>query len=225
MSSPGSSVVVIASSSARCSMRSSSRSPVWAIRAGTYLYNSLADLDAGQPALYARVLDGNDQRAGTTSGALYLADAWRVTPSLQIVYGGRIEGTRLAGVPAANDSVANAFARRTDVWPNQLRVAPRIGFHVPAWQCRRDSCRHREGRSRCVPRDRSHGVDRCGRQRHRSRRRAAPGGLHRCGRASTGLVSLRRRHRRCSDGMHRSDPSHHRGTADRVVVRRGIRRA
>jgi len=95
---------------------------------GTYLYNSLADLEAGQPALYARILDGDDQRAGTTSGALYLADAWRVTPSLQIVYGGRIEGTRLGGVPAANDSVASAFARRTDVWPSQLRVAPRIGF-------------------------------------------------------------------------------------------------
>lgn len=97
-------------------------------QAGTYVYNSLADLDAAQPALYARTLGGAEQRAGTTTGGLYLADAWRVSPSLQVVYGGRVESTRLSGVPAANPAVAAAFGRRTDAWPRQVRVAPRLGF-------------------------------------------------------------------------------------------------
>lgn len=95
---------------------------------GTYLYNSLADLDEGRAALFARTLDGTDQRAGTNSGALYLADAWRVTPSLQIVYGGRLEGTRLPGAPTNNAAVAAAFGTRTDRWPSDRRVTPRVGF-------------------------------------------------------------------------------------------------
>lgn len=95
---------------------------------GTFLYNSLADLDAARPALYARVIGANTQQAGTTTGGLYLADAWRVSPSLQVVYGARLEATRLAGVPAANAAVAQAFGARTDAWPTDVRATPRVGF-------------------------------------------------------------------------------------------------
>ncbi|MBL0939994.1 MAG: TonB-dependent receptor [Gemmatimonadaceae bacterium] len=95
---------------------------------GTFVYNSLADLEAGQPALYARVLNGTDQRAGTTTGGLYLADAWRVTPSLQVVYGGRAEATWLSGVPKHNPAVAQAFGVNTNDWPSDVRFTPRVGF-------------------------------------------------------------------------------------------------
>ncbi len=95
---------------------------------GTFLYNSLADLSAARPALYARVLGTNTQQAGTTTGGLYLADAWRASPSLQVVYGARLEGTRMAGVPAANSAVAQAFGARTNAWPTDLRITPRVGF-------------------------------------------------------------------------------------------------
>jgi len=95
---------------------------------GTFLFNSLSDLDANRPALYARVLGRNTQQAGTTTGGLYLADAWRVSPSLQVVYGSRLEATRLSGLPAANGAVAQAFGARTDVWPTDVRLTPRVGF-------------------------------------------------------------------------------------------------
>jgi hypothetical protein len=95
---------------------------------GTYLYNSLADLESGQPALFARTLYGSNQRAGTNSAALYVGDAWRYSPSLQLVYGARIETTRLPGSPSLNASVQQAFGRRTDRWPTDLRITPRVGF-------------------------------------------------------------------------------------------------
>lgn len=95
---------------------------------GTYLYNSLADLDAARPALYVRALNGTSQRAGTNSAALYLGDAWRVSPSLQVVFGARLEGTQLPGVPAANPEVERTFGVRTDRWPTDVRVTPRLGF-------------------------------------------------------------------------------------------------
>ncbi|MCA0377610.1 MAG: carboxypeptidase regulatory-like domain-containing protein [Gemmatimonadetes bacterium] len=95
---------------------------------GTYLYNSLADFTAARPALYARTLNASSQRAGATTAAVYVGDAWRVNPSLQVVYGTRIERTTLPGVPARNVAVEQAFGRRTDAWPTDVRVTPRIGF-------------------------------------------------------------------------------------------------
>lgn len=97
-------------------------------QSGTFVYNSLAELDAGRPALYARALGGTDQRAGATTGGLYVADAWRASPSLQVVYGARLEATRLAGTPANNPAVAQAFGVRTDAWLTDFRVTPRVGF-------------------------------------------------------------------------------------------------
>jgi outer membrane receptor protein involved in Fe transport len=95
---------------------------------GTYVYNSLADLDANRPALFARALNGTSQRAGTNSGALYVGNAWRASPSLQLVFGARLETTRLPGAPAANTAVEQAFGVRTNRWPTDVRVTPRFGF-------------------------------------------------------------------------------------------------
>ncbi|MCC6242885.1 MAG: TonB-dependent receptor [Gemmatimonadaceae bacterium] len=95
---------------------------------GTYLYNSLADLDSARPALFVRSLNGTSQRAGTNSAAVYVGDAWRVSPSLQVVYGARVEGTKMPGVPALNRDVEQTFGIRTDRWPTDLRVTPRLGF-------------------------------------------------------------------------------------------------
>jgi hypothetical protein len=97
-------------------------------QSGTYLYNSLAELDAGRPALYARVLNGTNQRAGTNTFGLYVGDAWRYSGSLQLVYGARVETTRLPGVPAANAAVQQTFGQQTNRWPSDVRVTPRFGF-------------------------------------------------------------------------------------------------
>lgn len=95
---------------------------------GTFLYNSLGEFQLGQPALFARTLSSPAQHAAINSAALYVGDAWRVTPSLQIVYGARLEGSQLPGAPANNLAVETAFGRRTSEWPTQVQLSPRVGF-------------------------------------------------------------------------------------------------
>jgi len=95
---------------------------------GTFIYNSLADLDAGQPALFARTLAAPDRNSGTNNAALYLGDAFRYSPSLQLVYGARLEGTALPSAPGRNPAVEAAFGRRTDEWPTEVAIVPRFGF-------------------------------------------------------------------------------------------------
>jgi hypothetical protein len=97
-------------------------------QAGTYVYNSLADFGADRPALFARTLGGTDQRAGATTASAWLADAWRASPSLQVVYGARLETTQLAGAPSENAAVAQAFGLRTNAFPRDWRITPRVGF-------------------------------------------------------------------------------------------------
>ena len=46
-------------------------------RYGTFLFNSLSDLDSGKAALYARTLAGKDNFAGSDNAAVYLGDAYR----------------------------------------------------------------------------------------------------------------------------------------------------
>lgn len=95
---------------------------------GVFLYNSLADLEANAPALYARSYLGSRESSGSDNAALYLGDAWRHSPSLQVVYGVRVEGTRVAGAPEENSSVAALFGRHTGAFPSELHASPRIGF-------------------------------------------------------------------------------------------------
>ncbi|HXT17199.1 MAG TPA: carboxypeptidase-like regulatory domain-containing protein [Gemmatimonadaceae bacterium] len=112
-----------------------SRSTIGAInnRFGTFIYNSLADFDAGHPALFARTLSGADQSAGSNNGALYLGDAYRHSATLQFVYGVRAEATRLPNAPADNPAVSQAFGRSTSDWPTDFAITPRFGFTYLIW--------------------------------------------------------------------------------------------
>jgi hypothetical protein len=112
-----------------------SRSEIGAVpnRYGTFLYNSLADFDAGHPALFARTLAGVDQSAGSDNAALYLGDAYRHSATLQFVYGLRAEATRLPNAPAENPILASAFGRSTSSWPTDFRITPRVGFTYLFW--------------------------------------------------------------------------------------------
>jgi hypothetical protein len=111
------------------------RSTVGAVpnRYGTFLFNSLADYDAGRPALFARTLSGVDQSSGADNMALYLGDAFRHSATLQITYGIRAEVTRLPGAPVENPQVTRAFGHSTADWPSDFRVTPRAGFTYLIW--------------------------------------------------------------------------------------------
>jgi hypothetical protein len=97
-------------------------------RLGTYTFNSLADLEANQPAMFTRTLSPR-VRAGTgVSSALYIADTWRKSRSLQLTFGARLERSRFDGAPAYNPEVERLFGRRTDDIPTEVHASPRIGF-------------------------------------------------------------------------------------------------
>jgi hypothetical protein len=93
---------------------------------GTFFYNSVADLQSGSPSFYARTLSGRVDPSGTTNGAIYLGDAWRYNSSLQLVYGVRIEGTRLDG-SSNNPAASAAFGREVGNYPTEIHASPRLG--------------------------------------------------------------------------------------------------
>ncbi|MEP6989493.1 MAG: carboxypeptidase regulatory-like domain-containing protein, partial [bacterium] len=97
-------------------------------RYGTFLFNSLADFEANTPSQFTRTVSGRDRIAGSNNAALYLGDAWRKSPRVQLVYGLRFEGTRFPQSPAYNPEVDTLFSRRTDHSPTELHASPRVGF-------------------------------------------------------------------------------------------------
>ncbi len=95
---------------------------------GTYFYSSLQGLADNQPAEFTRTL-APAIRAGTSeNAAFYLGDIWRIGRVLQLTYGARVEGATESGAPAFNPLVDSLFGRRTDHFPSELSVSPRMGF-------------------------------------------------------------------------------------------------
>jgi hypothetical protein len=97
-------------------------------RYGTYFYNSLADFEANVPSQFTRTISGRDRLAGSNNAAIYVGDAWRQSPALQVVYGMRFEGTRFPQTPEYNPDIETMFGRRTDHTPSEVHASPRMGF-------------------------------------------------------------------------------------------------
>ncbi len=95
---------------------------------GTFTFNSIADFEAGRPASYTRTLASRDRNARSVNGALYLGDAWRHSPALQLTYGVRAEHSSYPDAPAFNPAIDSLFGKRTDAFPSEVHVSPRVGF-------------------------------------------------------------------------------------------------
>jgi hypothetical protein len=95
---------------------------------GTFGFQSLADLAANTPSSFTRTLGTPDEAGRAWNAYIALGDLWRVSPTLQILYGARLEGNRFFGLPANNPAVTSAFGVRTDHAPNTVHVSPRLGF-------------------------------------------------------------------------------------------------
>ncbi|MEP6989918.1 MAG: TonB-dependent receptor [bacterium] len=95
---------------------------------GTFFFNSLADLQANQPAFYSRQLSPRVQSASEMVGAASLGDSYKVNPDLQLQYGVRVDGNRFSEAPAFNANVQSLYGARNDVVPNRIYLSPRIGF-------------------------------------------------------------------------------------------------
>ena len=95
---------------------------------GTVTFLSLADLEAGRPALFTRTL-GADERAGqSATAAAYLGDTWRMGSAWQATYGVRVEHSWFGDAPGFNPTVDSLFGLRTDRLPVETHVSPRAGF-------------------------------------------------------------------------------------------------
>lgn len=95
---------------------------------GTYTFNSLADLEAGAPASFRRILDADERTSTMVEYAGYAADVWMPSRAFQVNYGVRAEATVLGNPPAFNPALDSAFGVRTDRLPSEFDVSPRAGF-------------------------------------------------------------------------------------------------
>lgn len=97
-------------------------------RYGTFYFNSLADLDSLKPASFTRTLAPRLRSGTSRNGAVYLGDTWRRSAALQLTYGLRLEGSHFIGAPSYNPAVDSLFGYRTDRFPSEIHLSPRIGF-------------------------------------------------------------------------------------------------
>lgn len=97
-------------------------------RNGTFSFNSLSDFANNRPATYTRTLAQTERSGSMTNAGLYLGDTWRHSRALQVTYGLRAEETNFNGKPQYNAKVDQLFGRRTDDFPSEVQLSPRMGF-------------------------------------------------------------------------------------------------
>ncbi len=95
---------------------------------GTFAFNSLADLEAGNAASFTRQLVPIATHENEIIGGLSLGDSYRPTYDLQLVYGLRADFNRFLDAPARNNAVVQSLAADNVVLPNRLAWSPRVGF-------------------------------------------------------------------------------------------------
>ena len=95
---------------------------------GSYTFNTLADFLANTPVQFSRTTGLREAQGEAANAAVYLGDIWRLSRSLQVTYGLRAEGSRYAGAPAYNAAIDNEYRLRTDIFPGETHMSPRVGF-------------------------------------------------------------------------------------------------
>ncbi len=95
---------------------------------GSFAFNSLSELEAGQPSFFSRTLSPRVRSGSQMIGALSLGDSYRRTDNLQLQYGLRLDGNRFTSAPQLNPDVEQLFGSRNDHVPNHVYLSPRLGF-------------------------------------------------------------------------------------------------
>lgn len=95
---------------------------------GAFVFNSLADLEAGAPAAFMRTLSPRVRSGDQVLGAISIGDSYRPVPDLQIQYGVRLDGNRFLSQPQLNPALVEAFGADNTRMPDGIYVSPRAGF-------------------------------------------------------------------------------------------------
>jgi carboxypeptidase family protein len=97
-------------------------------RFGTFVYNSLTDLQNGTPASFSRRLQVNTRLGDDVGASAWLGDAYRPAQRLQVTYGLRVDASHFNGQPTFNPAIDSIFGARNDAVPRGVYVSPRLGF-------------------------------------------------------------------------------------------------
>ncbi len=95
---------------------------------GAFGFASLADVASNKPSSFTRTLGPLDRDGAAWNGFASLGDAWKASPTLQIVYGARLEANHFLTVPAYNPALESALGVRSEAAPAHLHASPRLGF-------------------------------------------------------------------------------------------------
>ncbi len=97
-------------------------------RFGTFTFNTIADLEAGRPSSFTRTLAPTIRATDQTTLAIHAGDTWRISGAFQLTFGVRLESSEYGGAPLLNSRAESLFGVRTDRWPSEWRLSPRLGF-------------------------------------------------------------------------------------------------
>ena len=95
---------------------------------GAFGFASLADLVANHPSSFSRTLIEPDRNGAAWSGFVSIGDQWKASPTVQVVYGARVEGNRYVTLSDQNSALERTLGVRTDAAPSRVHVSPRLGF-------------------------------------------------------------------------------------------------
>jgi hypothetical protein len=95
---------------------------------GSFIFNSIEDLEQNAPVRFERTLADEFERLGAFNAGVYVGDTWRVSDPLELTVGLRWDYTRVDQTPAYNPAIEAAFGRRNDIEPSAAIFSPRLGF-------------------------------------------------------------------------------------------------
>lgn len=95
---------------------------------GDFTFASLADVATNRPSSFTRTVGQRDRSGAAWNGFASLGDTWKASPTVQVVYGARLEANRYLSTPAYNAALDSALGVRSDAAPMHLHVSPRLGF-------------------------------------------------------------------------------------------------
>ncbi len=95
---------------------------------GTFSFNSIEDLEAGNASSFTRTLSRPSAPGSVWNTAAALAHLYAPSRWFNMLYGVRIEADGFGSAPARNPALEQALGVRTGTAPSRVHVSPRVGF-------------------------------------------------------------------------------------------------
>jgi len=95
---------------------------------GTFGFNSIADLAAGNASSFSRTLSQPPRSGSVWNAAAALAHLYAPSRWFNMLYGARVEADGFASAPERNPALEQALGVHTGAAPSRVHVSPRVGF-------------------------------------------------------------------------------------------------